>query len=53
MKVYNKYSFCYTINVNIPNKLSKEMFNFYTRQKGILSRDIGLNKKLSDQKKNV
>ena len=49
MKVYNKCSFCYTINVNIPNTLSKNMFDFYTRQKGILTRDIGLNKKLSEE----
>ena len=49
MKVYNKCSFCYIIKVNIPNKLSNEMFDFYTKQKGILTRDIGLNKKLSQE----
>ena len=25
------------------------MFDFYTKQKGILTRDIGLNKKLSEE----
>ena len=49
MNVFNKNSFCYLINVNLPNTLSKEMFDFYTKQKGILTRDIGLNKKLSEE----
>ena len=49
MKVFNKSSFCYTIKVNLPNKLSKDMFDFYTKQKGILTKDIGLNKKLSEE----
>ena len=38
MKVFNKCSFCYIINVNLPNKLSNEMFEFYTKQKGILTK---------------
>lgn len=49
MNVFNKTSFCYTIQVNIPNKLSKFMFDFYIKQKGILTKDIGLNKKLSEE----
>ncbi len=49
MKVFNKNSFCYIINVNIPNTLSKEMFDFYTKNKGILTKDIGLKKKLSQE----
>lgn len=47
MKVFNKSSFCYIIKVNLPNKLSNEMFMFYNKQKGILTKDIGLHKKLS------
>lgn len=49
MKVFNKSSFCYTININIPNRLSKDMFDFYTKKKGILTKDIGLNKILSQE----
>jgi len=49
MSVFNKCSFCYTIEINLPNKLSKDMFDFYTKQKGILTKDIGLNKKLSEE----
>ena len=49
MKVFNKNSFCYTININIPNILSKDMFDFYTKKKGILTNDIGLNKTLSQE----
>ncbi len=49
MNVFNKNSFCYLINVNLPNTLSNEMFDFYTKQKGILTKDIGLNKKLSQE----
>ena len=49
MKVFNKKSFCYTIKVNIPNKLSKSMFDFYIKRKGILTKDIGLNKILSEE----
>ena len=49
MKVFNKNSFCYIINVNLPNTLSKEMFEFYIKHKGILTKDIGLNKKLSEE----
>ena len=43
MNVFNKNSFCYIIKVNIPNKLSK-LLKFYTKQKGLLTKDIGLNK---------
>ena len=49
MKVFNKSSFCYIIKVNLPNKLSNEMFEFYNKQKGILTKDIGLHKKLSEE----
>ena len=49
MSVFNKCSFCYTIEINLPNKLSKDMFDFYTKKKGILTKDIGLNKKLSEE----
>ena len=33
----------------MPNKLSNEMFEFYNKQKGILTKDIGLHKKLSQE----
>ena len=49
MKVFNKSSFCYIIKVNLPNKLSNKMIEFYNKQKGILTKDIGLNKKLSQE----
>lgn len=49
MKVFNKSSFCYIINVNLPNKLSREMFKFYSNQKGLLTKDIGLKKKISEE----
>ena len=49
MNVFNKKSFCYIIKVNIPNKLSKSMFEFYTKRKGLLTKDIGLNKSLSEE----
>ena len=37
------------INVNKPNKLSNKMFHFYVKQKGILTKDVGLNKKISEE----
>ena len=48
-KVFDKNSFCYMINVNKPNKLSNKMFHFYVKQKGILTKDVGLNKKISEE----
>ena len=50
MNVFNKKSFCYIIKVNIPNKLSKSMFEFRFGDSSILRSELSHIKSYSRRK---